>query len=410
MSPSSSLLFVSLDTAPSGNASTAQTELHAKFTAVGVDEALALWRMQKDDIAWVIADIGDLGEQAFPLLESLGALVPASQTLVTGNNHQLSFYRLLRQKGIAEYFPYPLQASEVLAFLRQQGAQAEAATPASAMPSAPQTGQTFAFMSAASGDGSSTVAINTAYCLAEEFRKPTVLVDMDYQFGIVARQLDLSAPYGMRELFEFPDRGLDDMLISRILVNYKNNLRVIAAPEVLRVPPVISPESVRELIGLLNAQFTYTILDIPHIWSPWTSAALSQATRQVVIAQQWLRSLTHLTRLQAAWKEASISRDRMVLGINRSGAKFKEAITPQDFERVSGKAIDFYLPNDIKTIVSAENQGKTVFEIEPSPYQKQIRKLVEILVPESERPKGVSAGEAADERSRFGLLRGLKKA
>ncbi len=72
-------------------------------------------------------------------------------------------------------------------------------------------------MSAASGDGASTAALNTAFCLSQLFNGSTVLVDMDYQFGMVAKHIDLQNQYGIRDLFDHPERGIDATLIKRMV-------------------------------------------------------------------------------------------------------------------------------------------------------------------------------------------------
>src|SRR5262249_14734410 len=123
-----------------------------------------------------------------------------------------------------------------------------------------------AFMSAASGDGASTIALNTAYALATEYRKSVVLVDMDYQFGMVAKNLDLTTPFGIKELFEHPDRGIDSTLIERMIAAYGNTrMKIIAAPNQLLTLPEIRAEVIRDLINILRKEYDVVVLDLPHI-------------------------------------------------------------------------------------------------------------------------------------------------
>ena len=56
------------------------------------------------------------------------------------------------------------------------------------------------FLSAASGDGASTAALNTAYALSQLYNGSTVLVDMDYQYGMVAKHIALAKPADEDEL------------------------------------------------------------------------------------------------------------------------------------------------------------------------------------------------------------------
>jgi pilus assembly protein CpaE len=154
---------------------------------------------------------------------------------------------------------------------------------------------------------------------------------------------------------------------------------VIAAPDTLRSLPSIHPDMIRNLINVLKTEFAYIILDLPHLWTNWSAEAMAQSDRVVMVSQLWLRSLTHLSRLLNASQEMGIDKDKIWLAVNRSGARFREAITPQDFERVCLKTINFYFANDIKTAVNAENQGKTALEVGSSLLERQLREAARTL-------------------------------
>ncbi len=65
--------------------------------------------------------------------------------------------------------------------------------------------------------------------------------------------------------------------------------------------------------------------------------------------------------------------------LNRSGAKFKEGVTAKDFERVCQRKILSYLPNDIRTVVEAENQGKTIHEVGKSKLAEEVKGLAKFI-------------------------------
>ena len=324
----------------------------------------------------IVMDIGMHGEEALPQIKTVLQACPAGARIIaTGYVNDLGFYRTLRSLNIVEYFLHPVSVDEV-ARAFSQPLTGSATTPQA---SSVNEGSVIAVVSAAAGDGGSTVALNTAIALAQETQQAVVLVDMDYQYGMVARNLDINAPYGLRELFEHPKRGVDATLLSRMLMPYGDHLRVIAAPSALQPMPEIPAEMMRDIITVLRSQFAFVIIDLPHLWSPWVAETLRLSDRTVCVAQLWLRSLTHFSRMLAAWQEHTISRDRLLLAINRSGAKFREAITPQDFERVSLQPINFYLANDTRAMVEAENQGKTVIELGSSQLERQFREMARSL-------------------------------
>lgn len=331
--------------------------------------------------AYILLDIGTLpAKEVISQLDFMAQHCdPGAHVVVMGAVNDIALYRELKTRGVIEYFTKPAEIPMLRAALMAQHPDAGAGMRSSL--ERRDECSVVTFMSAASGDGSSTVALNTAYALAKEYGQPTVIIDMDYQFGMIARNLDLSCPFGIKDIFEYPDRIIDSTLIEKMVVAYNPNLKVIAAPNDLRILPPIKPEVIRNLISTLKSQYKFVIIDLPHIWSPWVAAALGEAGHSIMVSQLWLRSVTHSSRMLKSWREIGMSANKITVVANRSGSKFKEAVTAKDYERVCGTPIQFALPNDTKSIVTAENQGKTVSEVAfSSPLAVQFKDLAGYLV------------------------------
>jgi pilus assembly protein CpaE len=356
----------------------------AEIVVGGANEAIAALNARTISPDYLIIDIADKNSEIFADLDEIAQhCEPKVLVVVIGSVNDINFYRQLRARGVAEYCARPAKISDIRAVLLQSPSDNNIKHP-----SAAKRGTVISCISAASGDGASTFAVNLAYCLAEEFDQSTVLIDMDYQFGLIAKSLDITAPFGIRELFDFPERGIDELLIEKMLVKHGKNLSIIASPHELRQLPVVKPELVRDMISLLRTKFNYVILDIPHIWTGWTAASLTYSDHVVMVAQLWLRSLTHSSRLLAVWQTIGLSENSISVVINRSGAKFKEAITAHDFERITHHKIEAYLSNDIKSVVTAESEGKTLFEIGHSVLlQQQIRQFTKNILARSNTEK-----------------------
>jgi pilus assembly protein CpaE len=345
---------------------------------------------------FLIIDIGNRGREALLDLDEIAVhCEPNVNVVVIGSINDIHFYRELKHHGILEYFPRPAEPRDIMATFQQAQAQQRKRQGGSAH------GTVITCMSAASGDGASTLAVNMSYCLATEHNFSTVLVDMDYQFGLIAKSLDLTAPFGIRELFENPDRGLDDTLVEKMMVRYGDKFKVVSAPNELRMLPQVSPEFIHNFITILRAKFKFVIIDVPNLWTPWTAAALKYSDHSILVAQLWLRSLTHTTRQLAAWHGAGIDRNKVSLIINRSGAKFKEAVSAEDFERICHHTIEAHMNNDIKTVISSETQGKTVFETgQGALLQQQIKQITQGL---AERFQGERKPGPQQEQVKKGL-------
>lgn len=358
---------------------------------VGTPASGALYLSQNPvEAKYIIIDIGQRSHDVLPEIDQLAEYCPAdAKVVVIGYTNDISLYRELVQRGILEYFTHPAnvgQIREALAAVQISDAKVG-------------KGKVISFMSAASGDGASTVALNTAFCLARFYSKKTVIIDMDFQFGMIARNLDLSSPFGIKELLEHSERSVDETLINRMLVEYKDNLKIMAAPADLRLWPEVRPDVIRDLINTLRQRFDYVILDLPHVWSSWLATALTSSDHSVIVAQLWLRSVTHTARLLNAWRDIGIPETAIVSVVNRSGAKFKEAISAKDYENVCRKKIDYYVMNDIKTIVAAENEGKTIPELGNSPLAKQFRDFAGFFTGATPHPAADTLNENSTKHS-----------
>jgi pilus assembly protein CpaE len=227
-------------------------------------------------------------------------------------------------------------------------------------------GKVISFMAAASGDGATTVAINTAYSLATDFNQPTVLVDMDYQYGMVARNLDLVSNHGFKELVEQPEGAIDAAMIDKTLVKYSDNLYVISAPKPLRFIPKISNQTMTDMLTVLRHKFKNVIVDLPHVWMDFVSHVIGETDKNMMVAQLWIKSAAHASRFLDVSQSLGITLQRTSVIVNRSGSKFKEAISPAEFSTACKKKVDFYVSNETKTIITAENQGNFLCAILPS--------------------------------------------
>ncbi len=322
----------------------------------------------------ILLDIGARGQDVLAEIDVLAQQCEqGTRVLAVGDANDIILYRGLVARGVVDYLPMPVAPSEIIRLL----ASPPVVAPAAALAQTAKTGgekRVIAFLSAASGDGASVAAVNTAFAISQLGVGSTVLVDMDYQFGMVAKNLNLQNQYGIGDLFDHPDRGLDAVLINRMVANY-GNLHIITAPADLRYMPNISAQTIQQLIATLKMSYDNVVLDLPHNWVPWIATCLQEATHVMVIAQLWLKSVSHAARMMKVFRDVAIPSERVHMVINRSGARFKEAIEPRDFGRVCGAPIRYTLTNDIKAIVNAEGAARTIIEMGPSDLANDIQAM-----------------------------------
>jgi len=339
----------------------------------------------------IVIDIGTRGRDVLEEIDKLAEhCIAETRVVAVGQTNDVSLYRALLARGVLDYIPMPASMDDITrAFSSAQRPQASTAMPVNTRES-----KVIAFMSAGSGDGSSTLALNTAYAMSNLLPdQHVILIDMDYQYGMVAKHLDLQAQYGIRELFDHPDRGVDATLIRRMVAKY-GKLSLITAPSELRFVPNLQAEAMQALLQTLRQSYDVIILDLPHFWQPWVATACQHSNHLVMVAQLWLKSTTHAARIMKVLRELGLTQDRISLAINRAGAKFKEAIEPTDFERVCGGPIKYYVTNDIRTIGAAEAQAKTVLQLERGKLADDIENIARGLLGMASTTGGDLAAES----------------
>jgi pilus assembly protein CpaE len=128
------------------------------------------------------------------------------------------------------------------------------------------------------------------------------------------------------------------------------------------------------LLYTLRTRYKYIVLDLPHIWSDWVVSILKEVDHNYLVSQLWIKSATHSSRFLDAIQVNGIPGSKTSLVINRSGSKFKEAVSPADFATACKKKISHYITNDSKTVITAENQAKTAAEVSAS-FGKQFLEI-----------------------------------
>ncbi len=99
-------------------------------------------------------------------------------------------------------------------------------------PGAAPIGRVVAFVGARGGAGSSTLAHNVGWCIAEELNINTTIVDLDLPFGTVGLDFNEEASQGVADALSAPER-LDDVLLDRLLLKRGEHLSLFTAPAAL---------------------------------------------------------------------------------------------------------------------------------------------------------------------------------
>jgi pilus assembly protein CpaE len=296
----------------------------SQITRGGIAKAIEVLAAQRSPEILIV----DISGIAMPVLEihNLADVCEPGVTVVAiGDNNEVGLYRDLLHSGVSDYLFKPLTTPLLAQALN---AKTNAAEPGDIQR---KLGTTIAFVGARGGVGTTTLAVNLAWYLAERQNRRVGVVDLDLHGGGCALALNVKPTPGLREALVNPGR-IDTILLERVMAPVGERLFVLSAEEPLRDDIEFAADAVDTLVTALRHQFHYVILDVPRISAAHYIKALDMANFRVVVADQTLRAARDAVRLRAAL--AAGSGYRNILVINRGGEGGRRAVTLGEMQSI----------------------------------------------------------------------------
>jgi len=336
------------------------------------------------------------GQEALAELDRLAEVCdPATKVIVVGRANDVELYRELMRRGASEYLiapVEPLQLIEVISGLYLD-------------PGAAPIGRVVAVVGARGGAGSSTVAHNIGWCIAEELHINTTIVDLDLPFGTVGLDFNDEASQGVADALSAPER-LDDVLLDRLLLKRGDHLSLFTAPAALEREYDATPEAYEAVVDAVRQTTPCVVLDLPHGWQPWIKNALLRADDIVIVATPDLTALRNAKNIIELVKSARPNDAPPRLVINQVGMPKRPEIPARDFAETMGVDPAAIIGFDPALFGQAANNGQMVIELAPKAVVSEaLRRLCRGLT--GRTLDGAAAKNAA---SIFSFLKGKKQA
>ena len=320
----------------------------------GLAEALALYQNQPTP-SLVIAESADDAAVLLGQLDQLAEVCdPGTKVVVIGTHNDIPLYRELMRRGVSEYLVPPISVLQMI----------RAVTTLYSDPATPFIGRTLAFLGAKGGVGSSTLAHNIAFALAEHMQAATTIVDYDLPFGTAGLDFNQDPLQGFADALSKPDR-LDPVLLDRMTARCGERLSLFAAPASLDEDHEHAADTYEEVLNKIRATAPYVVLDLPHLWSGWMRRTLLTADDVVVVATPDLASLRNAKNLLDLVKKARPNDSPPFLILNQVGVPGRPEIPVKDFAKALGFEPALVLPFDAKLFGQAANNGQMVQELNP---------------------------------------------
>lgn len=294
---------------------------------------------------------------------------PATKVLVIGRVNDVELYRELMRRGVSEYLVAPLNPMHLIEVI--SGLYLD--------PDATPIGRIISFVPARGGVGSSTLAHNVGWCIAERLQINTTLIDLDMPYGTLGLNFNEEPSQGVADALSAPER-LDDVLLDRLLVKTTEHLSLFASPAIVDRNYESDPATFESVLDAVRRVTPCVIVDLPHHWSPWVKQTLLASDDIVIVATPDLASLRTAKSYIDMVKLVRPNDPPPKLVMNQTGVPKRPEIPVKDFAETLGVTPSLSLPFDPQLYGSAANNGQMLMEVQPkSPTADGIRLLAEMV-------------------------------
>jgi len=318
----------------------------------------------------------------------------ATKVVVVGRVNDVELYRELMRRGVSEYLVAPLNPLHLIEVISGLYLNPEAAP----------IGRLVSVVGCRGGVGSSTLAHNIGWCVAEFFKINTTIVDLDLPFGTSSLDFNEEPGQGVADALTSPER-LDDVLLDRLLSKVGDHLSLFTSPAILDRNYETDPATFEVVLDVVRRVSPCIIVDLPHAWNPWIRQTILASDEVIVVATPDLASLRNGKAIVDIVKQNRPNDAPPKLVLNQVGQPKRPEIPTKDFASTVGLEPSVVLPYDPATYGSAANNAQMLIQVKAnSPTADGIRRLAELVTGRrpQEAPKSVLPF--------MNVLKGLKQA
>jgi len=300
----------------------------------------------------------DLSECGDPL-NDINALAevcePGTVVIALGRVNDVRLYRQLMTSGIHDYLLKPVSAAQLKDTLTH--AREVATSPRVGDPEAAKSHIATAVIGARGGVGASTLATSLGWLFANEHKLPTALLDLDVHFGTAALSLDLEPGRGLIDAIANPSR-IDGLFIERAMIRAHENLAILSAEAPITSALTTDGSAFVQLEEEFRQSFDMSVVDMPRNMLTTFPHLLANVDSVVLVTEMTLASARDAIRI-LSWLRGAAPEAQPVIVANKVHPGSGE-IGQADFEASIEHKVQFTIPFDLKTAVTAAKMGQTL--------------------------------------------------
>lgn len=286
-------------------------------------------------------------------LERLAEVCDATtRVIVLGHVNDVLLYRELIRSGVSEYIVLPASAGSIVSAVTELFA-ADGGAP---------IGRTVGFVSAKGGAGSSTIAHNVAWAVAQHLRQDALILDLDLAFGTAGLNFNQDPPHGIADALS-ANQKMDQVMLDRLMSKAANHVHLLTAPAMLDRTYDFDEREFEQVVELSQKTMPVVLLDLPHTWTSWVRYTLSMIDEIIIVAEPDLANLRNAKNLSDTLKSLRPTESEPLLIINRQGVPRRPEIAPAEFATSVECRLLGQIAFDAATFGTAANNGQMIAEV-----------------------------------------------
>lgn len=217
-------------------------------------------------------------------------------------------------------------------------------------------GKVITVFSTKGGVGKSVLSTNIATSLASEYKKRTIIVDLDLEFGDVSVMMQLKPTRTIYDAAQSIDR-LDAEMLKGFLIPHDSGLRALLAPVRPEEAESVTTVRIAQILDLLKTMADYVVVDTPASLSEVVLTAVERSDVVLAVATLDVPSVKNTKVSLQKLHQLGMKGGAIRLVLNRADSKVW--LEPQEIERAIADRIVARIPSD-RLVPRSVNKGVPV--------------------------------------------------
>jgi len=298
----------------------------------------------------LIVDISDAELPLGDIAKIKDLSTPNTAIIAVGSRNEVGLFRDLKSMGVIDYIVKPLNTTLLRTAVEiANGTLKEEIS---------KTGKLIHVVSTVGGAGSTTIAANVGWILANHHYKRTLVMDLDFLYGTTNLLLDIKAENAYLDILESPDK-IDDYFAETIMRKCQQRLYYLGGLCDLVRGVQVDEGAFEALMTLLKTQFNYVLVDAQRHVDTINRTSMRKADAFMLLVEMTMASAQNTARM-LEYISVEYPNKKISIISNKNGLSSAGALAKESFEDVIGRKIDYTLPLDETITLAAANVGQPV--------------------------------------------------